>query len=122
MATLPPMKAVLDSLTQVGVSFEVFDDVQVEPTDASLARAIKFCQSKNFNAFIAVGGGSVIDTAKAANLYMCYPDNDFLDFVNAPVGKGMPIPGPLKPLIAVPTTAGTGSETTGNSIVVVNLV
>jgi hydroxyacid-oxoacid transhydrogenase len=100
MATLPPMKSVLDSLTRLGVQYEVFDQVQVEPTDVSIQSAIKFCQSRNFNAFVAVGGGSVIDTAKAANLYMCYPNNDFLDFVNAPIGKGKPIPGPLKPLIA----------------------
>jgi hydroxyacid-oxoacid transhydrogenase len=114
MATLPPVKKVLESLTKAGVSYEVFDQVQVEPTDASLQVAIKFCQQRQFKAFVAVGGGSVIDTAKAANLYMCYPDNDILDFVNAPIGKGMPVPGALKPLIAVPTTAGTGSETTGN--------
>lgn len=100
MATLPPMKSVLDSLAKAGVQYEVFDDVQVEPTDTSIQRAIAFCKPRQFNAFIAVGGGSVMDTAKAANLYMCYPDNDFLDFVNAPIGKGMPIPGRLKPLIA----------------------
>lgn len=82
----------------------------------SIKEAIEFARPYAPDAFLAVGGGSVIDTAKLMNLYLCHPENDFLDFVNAPLGKGLPVYKPLKPLIAVPTTAGTGSETTGSAI------
>lgn len=66
---------------------------------SSFKDAIEFACNGQFDGILAVGGGSVMDTAKAANLYMCCPDNDFLDFVNTPVGKGLPIPTTLKPLI-----------------------
>ena len=82
----------------------------------SVKEAIEWTKPYAPDAFLAVGGGSVMDTAKLMNLYNCYPEADFLDFVNAPLGKGLPIAKPLKPLIAVPTTAGTGSETTGTAI------
>jgi len=82
----------------------------------SIKEAIVFSKNYQPDAFLAVGGGSVIDTAKLMNLYTNFPQADFLDFVNAPLGKGLPITKPLSPLIAVPTTAGTGSETTGTAI------
>jgi hydroxyacid-oxoacid transhydrogenase len=113
IAALPPVQTVLDA---AGVGAVVFDRVRVEPTDESFQDAIRFAGEHPVDGFVAVGGGSAIDTAKAANLYTTYPPADFLDYVNAPVGRAMPVPGPLKPLIAVPTTAGTGSETTGVSI------
>uniref|UniRef100_A0A3Q3XJJ6 Hydroxyacid-oxoacid transhydrogenase, mitochondrial n=1 Tax=Mola mola TaxID=94237 RepID=A0A3Q3XJJ6_MOLML len=116
LSLLPPVKAVLESLAKNGVKYKVYDSVRVEPTDASFKEAIAFAKNDSFDVFVAVGGGSVIDTCKAANLYACHPGADFLDFVNAPIGKGKPITGALKPLIAVPTTAGTGSETTGVAI------
>jgi len=115
LAGLSPVAAVLESLEGEGIEFSLFDRVHVEPTDASLEEAIAHARQEPFDGFVAVGGGSSMDTAKAANLYSTYPA-DFLDYVNAPIGKGKPVPGPLKPLIAIPTTAGTGSETTGVAI------
>eukprot|EP01127_Copromyxa_protea_P019623 TRINITY_DN6416_c0_g1_i1.p1 TRINITY_DN6416_c0_g1~~TRINITY_DN6416_c0_g1_i1.p1 ORF type:complete len:491 (+),score=93.79 TRINITY_DN6416_c0_g1_i1:15-1487(+) len=111
-----PVNVVLQALHDAGLAYEVFSDIMIEPTDSSLRAAIEFAQKGNFNAFVAVGGGSTMDTAKAANLYSSYPPEDFFDYVNPPLGKGLPPPGPLKPLIAIPTTAGTGSETTGVAI------
>ena len=116
VARLPPMRTVIDSLEASGVGYGVFDRVRVEPTDQSFLAAIDAAAGSGCDGFVALGGGSVIDTAKAANLYTSYPPADFLDYVNPPIGKGLPVPGALKPLIAIPTTAGTGSETTGVSI------
>ena len=110
-----PVATVLESLETHKIRYSIFDRVRVEPTDESLQEAARVAQSGSFDGFVAVGGGSTMDTAKAASLYSSYPA-DFLDYVNPPIGKGRPVPGPLKPLIAIPTTAGTGSETTGVSI------
>ncbi|MDP3717338.1 MAG: hydroxyacid-oxoacid transhydrogenase [Acidobacteriota bacterium] len=113
---LAPVQTVLESLDAAGVACAVYDQVRIEPSDESFHHAISFALQHPFEAIVAVGGGSVIDTAKAVNLYTVYPPADFLDYVNPPIGKGLPVPGPLKPLMAIPTTAGTGSETTGVSI------
>ena len=115
IATLAPVEIAKNALNDEGVAFEVFDDVRVEPTDQSFQHAIDVAREGGYDAFLAIGGGSVIDTAKAANLYTTWPA-DFLTYVNAPIGEGKPVPGPLKPLVAIPTTAGTGSETTGVAI------
>lgn len=115
LVELPTGQTVLESLKKAQIEFQQFDGISVEPTDATFRAATDVATKGKFDAFLAVGGGSAIDTAKAANLYSTWPA-DFLDYVNAPIGKGLPVPGPLKPLIAIPTTAGTGSETTGVAI------
>jgi hydroxyacid-oxoacid transhydrogenase len=116
MRRLPPVQTVLDSLDHHKVRHQLYDRVRVEPNEESFLDAIGFATEGGYDAFVAVAGGSTIDTAKAVNLYTTYPPADFLDYVNPPIGKGLPVPGPLKLLIAIPTTAGTGSETTGVSI------
>src|SRR5579872_3355437 len=115
LVDLPTGGAVLDSLRASRIDFVLYDQVRVEPSDASFQAAAKVAVAERVDAFVAVGGGSTIDTAKAANLYATHPA-DFLEYVNAPIGRGRPVPGPLKPLVAIPTTAGTGSETTGVAI------
>lgn len=103
------------SLHAAGIDVVAYTDVRVEPTDESFMRAAAFASDVDPDGYVSVGGGSAIDTAKAANLYASRPA-DFLDYVNAPVGAGIPVPGPLKPHIACPTTSGTGSEVTGIAI------
>ena len=109
------VQTVIDSLSAEGLDAQLYDQVRVEPTDVSFKDAIEFATTGRFDGYVAFGGGSTIDTAKAAALYDTYP-NDFLAYVNAPIGQAKPVPGPLKPLIAIPTTSGTGSETTGVAI------
>jgi hydroxyacid-oxoacid transhydrogenase len=115
MAQLEPVEGALDALKAAGIDVVLFDRVRVEPTDASFREAIDFAVEGGFDGYVVVGGGSSMDTAKAANLYATWPA-DFLAYVNAPIGRAEPVPGLLMPLIAIPTTAGTGSETTGVAI------
>ncbi|MEO9134253.1 MAG: hydroxyacid-oxoacid transhydrogenase [Jatrophihabitantaceae bacterium] len=99
-------------MAQFGVEAAVFDGVHIEPTDASLQAAIDWARAHGpWDAFVAVGGGSSIDTAKAVDLLLTNP-GELLDYVNAPVGGGRAPVNPLHPLVAVPTTTGTGAEST----------
>jgi hydroxyacid-oxoacid transhydrogenase len=103
---------IAEHIARFAIDTQVFDGVHVEPTDASLAAAVDYARGNGpWDAFVAVGGGSSIDTAKAVNLLLTNP-GELMDYINVPVGKGAAPVNPLKPLIAVPTTTGTGSEST----------
>lgn len=115
LASSVPVATTMESLREAGLEAVLFDRVRVEPTDGSFQEVIAFATEGRFEGYVGVGGGSSIDTAKVANLYATYPA-DLLTYVNRPIGRGEPVPGPLKPLIAIPTTAGTGSEATGVAI------
>lgn len=103
---------IAEQIAAHGPEVQVYADVHVEPTDASMEEAIAFARDTGpWDAFVAVGGGSAIDTAKAVNLLTTNP-GDLMDYLNAPVGKARRPEQPLRPLVAVPTTTGTGSEST----------
>ena len=115
VAKLEHVAHAANSLRGAGLDIEIYDAVEVEPTDRSFMAGAQFAREGNFDGFVSVGGGSVMDTAKASNLYATYPA-DLLTYVNLPVGKAQPVPGPLMPHIACPTTFGTASECTGMAI------
>ncbi len=115
LAQLEPVAVALESLRAAGLEVEVYGEVHVEPTDVSFRKATEFAAAGKFDGYVSVGGGSVIDTCKAALLYATYPA-ELRTYVNAPVGDGKPVPGALPPHIACPTTCGTGSECTGIAV------
>ena len=115
VGALAPFARLVESLKAAGIDTVVYDEVRIEPTSDSFDAARRFAVDGKFDGYVSVGGGSVIDTCKAANLYASHPD-DLLAYVNAPLGAGKAVPGPLRPHIACPTTAGTGSEATGIAI------
>ena len=103
---------IADQMATFGIEAVVYDGAHVEPTDESMQRAIDWARAEGpWDAFVAVGGGSAIDTAKAVNL-LTSNEGELMDYVNAPVGKARNPENPLKPLVAVPTTTGTGAEST----------
>lgn len=107
---------VKESLKDAGVDAAVFPEVLIEPGDEAVMQATNFLDQGNFDGLVSVGGGSVIDTAKAAMIYHRYPAA-FTAYFAPPVGEGQPVPGPVLPHLACPTTSGTGSETTGLSVI-----
>ena len=115
LAALEPVARVRASLVAAGLDVVFYDEVRVEPTDASFLAAAAFATEGRFDGYVSVGGGSVMDTCKAALLYATYPA-PLEAYVNAPLGEGRAVPGPLPPHVACPTTCGTGSECTGIAV------
>lgn len=104
-----------EALVKAGCDVAVYDRVVVEPTDVSFRDAATFARNGNFDGYVSIGGGSVMDTCKAALLFATYPD-EINAYVTPPLGAGKTVPGPLPVHIACPTTTGTGSECTGIAI------
>ena len=94
-----------------GIETELWDSARVEPTAASFEEAAAFAADGGFDGFVGIGGGSSIDTAKVSDLIATH-GGAVMDYVNAPVGEGRKPPSPLKPLLAIPTTCGSGAEAT----------
>ncbi|MBT5367583.1 MAG: iron-containing alcohol dehydrogenase, partial [Nitrospinaceae bacterium] len=101
----------LDGLKKSGLEHHLYAEVEADPSDTSMARASEAYASNNCTGLIAAGGGSTIDTAKAAGVLISNGGaiHDYFGFGN--------IPSPPPSLITVPTTAGTGSEVTCSAIV-----
>jgi len=103
--------AVARSVRAAGLDVVVYADSRVEPDLASMQHAVDFARDAKVDGFVSVGGGSAMDTAKVANLIVSHPA-DIMAYINAPIGEGRKPPSPLLAHLAIPTTAGTGSEAT----------
>jgi hydroxyacid-oxoacid transhydrogenase len=112
LSRLGAVRQLVKLVEHEGIAVEVYDRVQVEPTDTGCAQAAVELAELDVDGYVAFGGGSTIDTAKMLNLLGTFPGSAVSDYLNTPVGAGAAVPGPLKPLVAIPTTAGSGSECT----------
>ena len=116
LATSAHFERARASLAAARIDVGAFTEVFIEPNDRSVMEAAAFLDDGRFDGVVSVGGGSVMDTAKAAMVYSRYPAA-FTDYFAPPVGDGIPVPGPVAAHIACPTTAGTGSEATGLAVI-----
>ena len=112
----PYVATVVDALKKQNITVDIFSDIRIEPDDDTVLSASRFLGQGKFDGVVSVGGGSVIDTAKSAMVYARYPA-DFDHYFGPPVGPGNPVPGPVLPHLACPTTSGTGSECTSVAVI-----
>lgn len=100
---------VIQELAHAGLQAIVFDQVQANPLKSTVMKGAKIARENRCDFIVALGGGSVLDAAKAIAL-MAVNDGDYWDYISSGTGKGKPIQRRPLPIIAIPTTAGTGSE------------
>ena len=105
----------IDALEASGLSYTIYSDIEPNPTDISVAHGVEAYKTDACDVVIAVGGGSVMDAAKAIRLLTTHEPP--LEPYYSDVGGIDRIRGDMSPLICVPTTAGTGSEVSQGSII-----
>ena len=100
---------VADVLRQAGHETAVYNKVQPNPTIEGVRECAALCRAAHISFIVGLGGGSSIDTAKAAAV-MATNDGDWWDYVHGGTGGGKRIANAGLPVVAIPTTAGTGTE------------
>ena len=105
-----------EQLKKAGIESVVFDGVSPNPTVANVDAGAKAARENGCDFLVALGGGSVMDCAKAIAV-MATNDGVLWDYVAVGSGKGNPIPNRPLPIIAITTTAGTGSETDNAGVI-----
>jgi alcohol dehydrogenase class IV len=105
-----------DDVDDGGVGWTVFDGVEPDPPLSVFESAVEAAREADPDAVVGVGGGSSMDVAKVTAA-VAPGGGGVLDYAAEPTGGGEPLPGPGLPVVAVPTTAGTGSETTPVAVV-----
>src|SRR5262245_43987555 len=115
LARLGVPDPVVAAIREAGVEAEVYAAPAGEPSVATMQAAAEHAQRGTYDGFVGLGGGSALDTVKAAALLATH-GGEILDWVNPPIGGGRAVPGPLLPVVALPTTAGTGSEVTAVAV------
>jgi alcohol dehydrogenase len=98
------LQSVLEPLQEISMPLEIYDQGEPEPSIDKVLECTEFAKKGNYDLIVCLGGGSVIDLGKATAILTTYGKhpNDYF-------GEGK-VPGPVKPIVAIPTTAGTGSE------------
>lgn len=105
-----------EQLHLAGIETEVFDGVAPNPTVANSEVGAKVARECNADFLVALGGGSVMDCSKAIAL-LATNDGELWDYISIGTGKGKPIASRPLPIVAITTTAGTGSETDGCGVI-----